>query len=268
MELTERVAVVHGGGGAVGGAVARALARAGARVYLTGRTSAAAQRVAAEIVASGGRASAAAVDLADWDAVDTFLHGVVDEAGDFHIVVDATGQDHVQGVPLREVGLADYLAPITSVATNAYVAGATAAIHMTAVGHGVIVLLSTTAARVALPSDGFGPACAAVEAFARQLAGEVGPHGVRVVCVRADAIPGSVAAGSYAGAMWSRAAEARGSTLEDVMATGGPGVPGALLSGALTLAALGETVAFLASDRASAMTATVTNLSRGALPDL
>ena len=68
--------------------------------------------------------------------------------------------------------------------------------------------------------------------------------------------------------MWSRAAEARGSTLEDVLATGGPGVPGALLSGALTLTALGETVAFLASDRASAMTATVTNLSRGALPDL
>ena len=268
MELNERVAVVYGGGGAVGGAVARALAREGARVYLTGRSSRAAQTVADEIVASGGQASAAAVDLADWAAVDAFLHGVVDEAGDFHIVVDATGEDHVQGVPLREVGLADYLAPITAITTNAYVAGATAAIHMTAVGDGVIVLLSTTAARVTMPSDGFGPACAAVEAFARQLAGEVGPHGVRVVCVRADGIPGSVAAGSYAGTMWSRAAAAQGAPLEDVMAAGGPGVPGALLSGELTLDALGDTVTFLASDRASAMTATVTSLSRGALPDL
>ena len=268
MELNGRVAVVYGGGGAVGGAVARALARDGARVYLTGRSSTAAQAVADEIVASGGQASAAAVDLADWDAMDAFLHGVVDEAGDFHIVVDATGTDHVQGVPLREVGLADYLAPITAITTRAYVAGATAAIHMSAVGYGVIVLLSTTAARVALPSDGFGPACAAVEAFARQLAGEVGPRGVRVVCVRADAVPGSVAAGSYAGSMWTRAAEERGSTLDEVLAAGGPGVPGALLSDELTLAALGDTVAFLASDRASAMTATVTNLSRGALPDL
>jgi NAD(P)-dependent dehydrogenase (short-subunit alcohol dehydrogenase family) len=268
MELTERVAVVHGGGGAVGGAVARALAREGARVYLTGRSLAAAQAVADEIVASGGRASAAAVDLTDWAAVDAFLHGVVDEAGDFHIVVDATGEDHVQGVPLREIGLSDYLAPVSAIVTRAYVAGATAAIHMTAVGDGVIVLLSTTAARVALPSDGFGPACAAVEAFARQLAGEVGPHGVRVVCIRADAVPGSVAAGSYAGAMWSRAADVHGSTLDDVMAAGGPGVPGALLRSELTLDALGDAVAFLASARASAMTATVTNLSRGALPDL
>jgi shikimate 5-dehydrogenase len=38
MLLDEKVAVIHGAGGAIGGAVARAFAAAGARVHLAGRT--------------------------------------------------------------------------------------------------------------------------------------------------------------------------------------------------------------------------------------
>jgi hypothetical protein len=37
--LENKVAVIYGGGGAVGGAVARAFAREGARLFLAGRTS-------------------------------------------------------------------------------------------------------------------------------------------------------------------------------------------------------------------------------------
>ncbi|KQS98708.1 SDR family NAD(P)-dependent oxidoreductase [Cellulomonas sp. Leaf395] len=258
MELNGSVAVVHGAAGALGSAIVRALARDGATVHVTGRTLAPLEVLAAEV---GG--TAAQVDATDPGAVDAHLADV----GRVDIAVNAVGADHVQGVPLRDLAVDDYLRPIVAVATTQFVTATTAARHMAAAGGGVIVVLSTTAARVGLPSDGFGPACAAVEAFARQLASEVGPSGVRVVCVRPDAIPGSVAHGSHAAAMWSRAAQARGSTLEEAMA-GGLGVPGALLAEELSLGALGDVVAFLASDRARAMTATVTNLSRGALPDL
>lgn len=258
MELDGSVAVVHGAAGALGSAIVRALARDGATVHLAGRTLAPLQALAAQV---GGTATL--VDATDPGAVDAHLAGI----GHVDIEVNAVGADHVQGVPLRDLALDDYLQPIVAVTTTQFVTATAAARRMVAAGGGVVVVLSTTAARVGLPSDGFGPACAAVEAFARQLAAEVGPRGVRVVCVRADAIPGSVAHGSHAAAMWSRAARARGSTLEQAMAAG-LGVPGALLADELTLDALGDVVAFLASDRARSMTATVTNLSRGALPDL
>lgn len=39
---------------------------------------------------------------------------------------------------------------------------------------------------------GFNLACAAVEAFTRSLAGEVGRHGVRVVCLRPNFTPETV----------------------------------------------------------------------------
>ena len=59
MLLKDKVAVIHGGGGAIGGAVARAFAYEGARVFLAGRTRASLERVAGEIANAGGRVQCA-----------------------------------------------------------------------------------------------------------------------------------------------------------------------------------------------------------------
>jgi 3-oxoacyl-[acyl-carrier protein] reductase len=40
-------------------------------------------------------------------------------------------------------------------------------------------------------TGGFGVACAAVEEFTRSLAAELRPNGVRMVCLRPDALPES-----------------------------------------------------------------------------
>ena len=58
MMLSNKVAAVFGGGGAVGAAVARAFAREGAKVYLMGRHLNSVRDLAREIVASGGVAEA------------------------------------------------------------------------------------------------------------------------------------------------------------------------------------------------------------------
>src|SRR5215207_8558666 len=47
--LQDRIAVIYGGGGAIGGAVARAFAREGADVFLAGRTRGPLDEVAADI---------------------------------------------------------------------------------------------------------------------------------------------------------------------------------------------------------------------------
>jgi hypothetical protein len=60
--LNDKVAVIYGGGGAIGGTAARAFGSEGARVFLTGRTLAPVEVGAKEIVSAGGLAEAVAVD--------------------------------------------------------------------------------------------------------------------------------------------------------------------------------------------------------------
>jgi 3-oxoacyl-[acyl-carrier protein] reductase len=65
--------------------------------------------------------------------------------------------------------------------------------HMTEQGSGVILTLSTPVARMSGQGFlGYGVTCAAIEAFSRILAGELGPSGIRVVCLRPTAIPETI----------------------------------------------------------------------------
>ncbi len=63
--LTDRVALVTGGGGGIGGATARALAREGASVVVVDVDEGAAARVTADITGSGGSAIAIGADLSE-----------------------------------------------------------------------------------------------------------------------------------------------------------------------------------------------------------
>jgi NAD(P)-dependent dehydrogenase (short-subunit alcohol dehydrogenase family) len=57
--LTDKHAIIYGGGGSLGGGIARTFAREGATVHLAGRTREPLERVAADIAAAGGRAEVA-----------------------------------------------------------------------------------------------------------------------------------------------------------------------------------------------------------------
>src|SRR6266508_2291838 len=91
MTLKDKVAVIYGGGGAIGGAVARAFARQGAKLFLTGRRRAPVEVVAKDVVSAGGSAKAAEVDALDEQAVDKHLQSVIDQAGRVDISFNAVG---------------------------------------------------------------------------------------------------------------------------------------------------------------------------------
>lgn len=263
--LDGKIAVVYGGGGAIGGAIARAFARDGATVHLAGRTQAKLDAVADDIAAKGGTAQVAQVDALDERAVRDHADAVAAEAGGIDIAVNAVGIVHVQGTPLADLSVDDYVQPITDYARTHFITAQAVARHMVEQGSGVIMTLSTPGSRLAMPGIlGFGPACAAIEALSRLMAAELGPSGVRVLCLRPDAIPEAVGAGSHSGDVFAPIAEKAGLTVDEMMA-GAAEAP--LLKRLPTLDQVADAAAFAASDGASAMTGTVINLTCGSLTD-
>ena len=81
MLLENKIALICGAGGGIGGAVARAFAREGARVFLSGRTIASVDAVAADIVASGGAAGTAQLDVLDEEATNEYVDGAMRKTG-------------------------------------------------------------------------------------------------------------------------------------------------------------------------------------------
>ena len=73
----------------------------GARLFLTGRTTATADRVTNEITSVGGEADTAQVDALDEQAVAKHLADVVATAGSIDISFNAVGFQEIQGVPFR-----------------------------------------------------------------------------------------------------------------------------------------------------------------------
>jgi NAD(P)-dependent dehydrogenase (short-subunit alcohol dehydrogenase family) len=262
MLLDDKTAVIYGAGGAIGGAVARAFAGEGARLFLTGRDVAKVDAVAAEIVAAGGVAEAAHVDALDEHAVEEHLTAVVDTAGGVDISFNAIGPGPTpHRMPLTELAAAAFAHPIAFYTSSNFITATAAARRMSGQGAGVILTLTAVPGRSATNRvGGSAPAWAAVEAFSRSLALEVGPAGVRVVCLRPHAIPET----PLIAANFATAAPAAGVTPTEFQAILEQGT---LLKRLPTLAEVADTAAFVASDRAGAMTATVVNLSAGDITD-
>ncbi|SFK67385.1 SDR family NAD(P)-dependent oxidoreductase [Lysobacter sp. cf310] len=263
MLLEHKVALIHGGGGAIGGAVARAFAREGARVYLAGRGRDKLERVAADIAAAGGRAEIAMLDALDEAAVRAHADAVAADAGRIDIALNAIGVTHVQGTPFAELSLQDYLHPIQAYTRSNFITAQAAARHMPP--GGAILTLSTPGSRMSgVGFIGYGVTCAAIEAYSRLLAAELGASGIRVVCLRPHAIPEAQPA-SHAREVFAESARRAGISIDAMLDEAAR--TGTLLGRLPTLAQVADYAAFVASDRAGAMTGAVANLSCGALVD-
>lgn len=86
-DLTDKTALVTGGGGVLGSAMARALADHGAHVVLLGRTREKVEDMAQRIRAAGNRASWVQGDVTNSDSFAAALQSI----GDVHILVNAAG---------------------------------------------------------------------------------------------------------------------------------------------------------------------------------
>jgi NAD(P)-dependent dehydrogenase (short-subunit alcohol dehydrogenase family) len=257
--LQDKNAVVYGAGGAVGGAVARAFAKEGARVFLAGRTLESLEAVAAEMAAAGGRADVARVDAVDEAAVDGHVDAVVEEAGGIDVSFNAIGHDDVHGPMLLDMPYEDFVRPVVTAMRAQFLTARAAARHMVGRGSGVIMAITATTARMAIPGiGGTGVTFDAIESLCRQWACELGPKGIRVVWLQTTGLPEGLHA--------------------DVFPDYGTGHPmtrdelvawmreKTLLKRLTSLEDVGNAAAFMASERAGAMTAVGANLTCGSVP--
>jgi NAD(P)-dependent dehydrogenase (short-subunit alcohol dehydrogenase family) len=254
--LEGKNAIVYGAAGGIAAGVARTFAREGARLFLAGRTQETLDLLAAEIAASGGSADVAVLDALDEHAVDAHVADVLSKAGHLDVSFNLISRGDVQGKPLVEMTPEDLLRAVVNGLHSNFLTARAAARPMIERGSGVILHLNSASAAGAMPGMGStGPADAATETFMRYLAAEVGPHGVRVCGI------------------WT-AGVAETLSRDKLVKVGGQNAPSpetaeqmisrmAALGRVPTLADVANTAAFLASDHASAITGTMTNVTCG-----
>ena len=258
MLLEDKKAVIYGAGGKVGGAVASAFAREGSRVFLAGRTLENLEEVAGQIRSSGGVAETAQVDALDERAVDEHADAIAERTGGIDVSFNLISYGDVQGTPLAEMGLEDFEHPIMTAVRTQFLTSRAAARHMISQGSGVILTFGGAGGRDPIRHytsggfqvylGGFQVALGAIDVLRRQLAVELGPHGIRVVTLQSGGVPETTRED------WREA------ITQSFVET-------SMLKRVETLEDVGNVAAFAASDLARTMTATDINITCGRVAD-
>lgn len=277
-ELAGKVALVTGAAcpPGLGRAVALDLARRGAQVACAERvvedgddgalpdsacaTAATFSQVVAEVEAAGTEALGLEVDVADAAAPEEAVAAVLDRFGRLDVCVNVEGGlgPGLGHGPLLELERSSWERCLTVNLTAAWAVAVAAARPMVASGSGSIVLVSSYASRGAPQPDigAFAVAKAGVDRMTRDLADELGPHGVRVNGVRPLGVDPEQALGRnpFLEQVTVGDRSAAGSWADRNIAQG-------RYQAAEETAAV---VGFLVSDRASFVTGEVVNVTGGA----
>ena len=186
LQLAGKRAIVTGGSRGIGKAIARALAAEGVDVALVARSAEPLEAAAAELAeATGQHIVAIPADTGDNDSVRAMVERAVAELGGVDILVNCAAQAGGQGpVPSFEQVEADaHFWPDMNVKVMGYLRCAQqVAPHMKASGWGRIINISGLAARQAGSTVG-SMRNVAVAAMTKNLADELGPHGINVTVV-------------------------------------------------------------------------------------
>jgi gluconate 5-dehydrogenase len=186
--LAGRVALVPGGGGAIGGAIARALAGAGARVGVAGQTPGKAEATAAAVREAGGEAIAIGMDatveadceravaetVAAFGRVDLVVNCIGGGAG--KVLFDAHAYPRDAWDWIMELNVRSVVLPTQAAVSS-----------MIAAGHGgSVVNISSVRSLLGINAgySAYVAAKGAVESLTRQWATEWAKHGIRVNGIR------------------------------------------------------------------------------------
>jgi NAD(P)-dependent dehydrogenase (short-subunit alcohol dehydrogenase family) len=262
--LQDKNAVVFGASGSIGAAVAREFAAEGARVFLASRTKASLEAVAKQITASGGEARTAVIDALDDASVNQYIDGIVKQAGKIDIILDAAGplaKAYGNGKNAVDLPIDEFMLPLATMVKSRFITARAAARHMIKQHSGVIIFVTGSPARAHVPGvTAIGAAFGAIETLTENLAFEVGPFGVRVVCLRTFANTDSRSIQDTMDFQASQLNITKEQAMAQIAQSNFLKVPA-------TIRDTANAAVWIASDRARMLTATVVNATAGAAPD-
>jgi 3-oxoacyl-[acyl-carrier protein] reductase len=183
-DLAGKVAVVTGGSGGIGAATCRLLAANGVKVAVNGRDETKIGAVVDEIRTSGGVALGVAADCTDLAAIEQMRKKVEDELGPVEVVAAFAGGGRARPGPVAQTTEEEWHSTVDANLTATFLTLKSFLPGMIECGGGSIVTMASSAARfpTGAPTP-YAAAKAGVIMLTRQVANEVGNHGVRVNCL-------------------------------------------------------------------------------------
>lgn len=178
--FTDKVAIVTGGGGAIGSATARRLASQGASLLVVDFDAAAAQQTTDSIVAAGGVAESFVADVSDPDQVKGYVDRALESFGKIDILFNNAAING-QMVPIVDYPL-DVYRRVVAVNLDGVFYGLHFTLpHMIAQGSGNIVNTASVAGIIGhAEHSAYGATKHGVVGLTRIAAAEVAGLGVRV----------------------------------------------------------------------------------------
>jgi NAD(P)-dependent dehydrogenase (short-subunit alcohol dehydrogenase family) len=180
--------VITGAGGGLGSATARRLAERGLPVVLTGRTAATLQSTAAAVANAGGESELMVGDVTDPGHVEA-VFAVADERFGGCVGLLHAAATHGTPMPLTDVSLEEWEGVMGNLRST-FLCTRAALQRMVAARSGSIVLVSSAGVLRGFPlAAPYAATKSALLGFARTLAVEAGPDGVRVNVLTPGANP-------------------------------------------------------------------------------
>jgi len=257
--ISGKTALVLGAGGGLGGAISQALAREGAKVALADINAAALERTTEAIRSAGGAVEALSWDLGDLSVIDANVTRIEQALGPVDILVNNTGgppptpasgqpselwAKHFQAMVLSVIALSDRVLP-----------------GMRERQWGRIITSTSSGVVAPIPNLGVSNALRlSLVGWSKTLAREVGRDGITCNII----LPGRIATDRIR-FLDEAKAKRENRSVEDVAAES---------TGSIPLGRYGrpeeyaDTVAFLASDRASYLTGSVIRVDGGLIASI
>ncbi|MFN2490027.1 MAG: SDR family oxidoreductase [Actinomycetota bacterium] len=257
LRLDGKVAWVLGASSGLGRASATSLAAEGAAVALSARRPEPLDEAAAEIGSTtGGRLFAVPLDVRDAEAIGPAADRIARELGPVDILVANAGGPPPG--PFESFDDAALVDAFTLTTASAWRLAHAVVPHMKRRGGGSLLFITSSSTKEVIPGLLLSNMMrGAVVGMAKTLSKELGPHGIRVLCVA----PGRIRTPRVE-SLDARQAEDSGRSLEEVVAESEARIP---LGRYGSIEEFGDVVAFLASERASYMTGTSVVVDGGML---
>jgi NAD(P)-dependent dehydrogenase (short-subunit alcohol dehydrogenase family) len=183
--MKNKVAIVTGGGSGLGEAIGKALAGKGVKVVLSDINSTGAERVAREIIAAGGTATAVQQDVSKPEDSNKVVEHSLKSYSALHYAINNAGIGGAQA-PAGETDLADWQRVI-DINLNGVLYGMRyqipAMIKTGARECAIVNMASIHGAVAAIGNGAYTAAKHGVVGLTKNAAAEYGPQGLRINCV-------------------------------------------------------------------------------------